>query len=148
MADQTAWGQHSCLVHFWQVAFEFTPTPALPRCPSNKINTALRSKEKPSRWKLMHRFHLWFVLACSITHYGKCPCMGKLSPVTLRQIPNPSGATPKFYKARAVPYTPQSKVEAKLDCLERDNIERVQFSNWAAPIVPVIKRDGCQDLWW
>ena len=69
------------------MAFEFTLTPALPRCPSNKINTSLRSKEKPSRQKLTHRFHLWFVLACSITHYGKCPCVGELSParVTLRE---------------------------------------------------------------
>ena len=27
---------------------------------------------------------LWFVLVCSIIHYGKCPCVGELSPITLR----------------------------------------------------------------
>ena len=75
--------QHGCLAAFWQVAFKFTPTPALPRCLSNKINTSLRSKEKSSTRNLMQSFHLWFALVCSITHYGKCPCVGELSPVTL-----------------------------------------------------------------
>ena len=79
--------QHSCLVRSWRVAFEFTPTPALPRCPSNKINTSLRSKEKLSRRKLMHSFHLWFVLACFIIlTMGKCPCVGELSPITLKAL--------------------------------------------------------------
>ena len=68
------------------VAFKFTPTPALPRCLSNKINTSLRSKEKPSTRNLTQNFHLWFALVCSITHYGKCPCVGELSPVTLKKI--------------------------------------------------------------
>ena len=40
-------------------------------------------KEKPARQNLTHRFHLWFVLVCSITNYGKCLYVGKLSPVTL-----------------------------------------------------------------
>ena len=81
MADQAV--KHSCLAAFWQVAFKFTPTQALPRCLSNMINTSLRSKEKPSRRNLTCCFYLWFVLVCSITHYGKCPCMDKLSPITL-----------------------------------------------------------------
>ena len=71
--------------------FQFTLTPALPRCPSNEINTSLWSKEKPSRRKLTHHFHLWFVLACSITHYGKCLCMGELSPITLILVWLPVG---------------------------------------------------------
>ena len=53
-------GKHRHLVHSWQVTFKCKPTPALPRCPSNKINTTLQSKELPSSWNLMHRFHLWF----------------------------------------------------------------------------------------
>ena len=76
-------GKHSRLVSSWQVAFKSKLFPALPRCPSNKINTSLQSKEAPSSWKLMHRFHLWFFLVCSITDYGECLCVGKLSPVTL-----------------------------------------------------------------
>ena len=51
--------------------------------------------------------------------------------------------TPKFYKAHPIPYALRAKVEAELDRLEKENIiKRVQFSHWAAPIVPVVKRDG------
>ena len=57
-------------LHLWLVAFNFTQTPALPRCLSNNINTSLWSKEKPFRWNLTHHCHLWFVLACFITNYG------------------------------------------------------------------------------
>ena len=62
-------GKHSRLPRSWQVAFKSKPIPALPRCPSNKINTSL----------LMHRFHLPLFLVCSFTDYGECPCMGELS---------------------------------------------------------------------
>ena len=50
---------------------------------------------------------------------------------------------PKFYKARPVPYALQPQVEAALKKLEADGvIKPVQFSQWAAPIVPVVKSDG------
>ena len=52
-------------------------------------------------------------------------------------------AQPKFYKARPVPYALRGKVEAELDRLQRQGvIEPVQFADWAAPIVPVVKLDG------
>ena len=52
-------------------------------------------------------------------------------------------AQPKFFKARSVPYTLKLKVEVELDRLEKAGVIRpVQFSDWAAPIVPVVKRDG------
>ena len=42
-----------------------------------------------------------------------------------------------------VPYALRTKVEQELDRLEKSGIiEPVQFSEWAAPIVPVVKRDG------
>ena len=55
---------------------------------------------------------------------------------------NPN-ARPRFYKACPVPHAIQGKLKLELDRLEREKIIRpIQFSNWAAPVVPVIKRDG------
>ena len=52
-------------------------------------------------------------------------------------------ATPKFHMARTVPFAYREKVEAELVRLESLGIiSPVQFSNWAAPIVPVAKKDN------
>ena len=49
---------------------------------------------------------------------------------------------PIFCKARPVPYAIRSQVEAELEKLTQQNIlEPVPFSDWAAPIVPVLKSD-------
>ena len=49
----------------------------------------------------------------------------------------------RFCKPRTVPYTLKGKVEQELERLEHTGIiESVQFADWAAPIVPVVKRDG------
>ena len=54
-----------------------------------------------------------------------------------------NNATPKFYKARTVPLALKEKVEAELDNLESMGIiSPIQFSRWAAPVVPVIKQNG------
>ena len=51
-------------------------------------------------------------------------------------------ATPRFFKARSVPYSMQSLVDKELDKLVSDGvIEPVRFAEWAAPIVPVLKSD-------
>ena len=48
---------------------------------------------------------------------------------------------PKFCKACVVPYAMRKLVE-ELDPLQEDGIiEPIQFSEWAAPIVPVMKAD-------
>lgn len=52
-------------------------------------------------------------------------------------------ATPKFITARPLPYAFKAKVEMELDRLQSEGIlSPVEFSAWAAPIVPVLKQGG------
>ena len=52
-------------------------------------------------------------------------------------------AKPKFFKPRSIPFALRERVESELDRLESDGvIERTTYSEWAAPIVAVPKRDG------
>ena len=51
-------------------------------------------------------------------------------------------ALPKFYKARSLPYAMRDKVEQELQKLQSAGIiQPISFSEWAAPVVPVLKRD-------
>ena len=50
-------------------------------------------------------------------------------------------AMPRFCKARTVPYALKPLVESELNRLESEGIiSPVQFSHWAAPIVPIRKK--------
>ncbi|XP_036813549.1 uncharacterized protein K02A2.6-like [Oncorhynchus mykiss] len=52
-------------------------------------------------------------------------------------------ATPKFCKARSVPYSLRPKVEAEIDRLQDTGVlMKVDRSEWATPIVPIVKKDG------
>ena len=52
-------------------------------------------------------------------------------------------ANPKFCRPRPVPYVYRQKVDQELQRLEQQGIiEPVQSSDWAAPIVPVMKKEG------
>ena len=52
-------------------------------------------------------------------------------------------ATPKFFKARPVPYALCDKVDKELDHLEKEGvIQPITHSDRAAPVVPVVQCDG------
>jgi hypothetical protein len=55
----------------------------------------------------------------------------------------PENTHPKFYKPRPVPIMLKPKVEDELKRLQDAGIiSPVRSSPWAAPVVPVLKKDG------
>ncbi|BHF83536.1 hypothetical protein SprV_0902667900 [Sparganum proliferum] len=69
----------------------------------------------------------------SATHYRGPPVKSQFQ----------SDFRPRFFKARTVPYAVAPKVAEELDRLQKaDIIEPMQYSEWAAPIVPVLKFNG------
>ena len=68
--------------------------------------------------------------------------LGKLQGVEAK-IYVEEGTRPRFEKARPVPFAISEKVEKELDRLQALGvIKPVRFSDWAAPIVPIPKKDG------
>ena len=68
--------------------------------------------------------------------------MGKLKDVEAK-IYIEEGAQPSFKKARPVVFARRAEVERELDRLQSLGvIKPVRFSDWASPIVPVLKGDG------
>ena len=52
-------------------------------------------------------------------------------------------ATPKFHRAGSVPYSMKARIEEELDrFVNLDILQPVQFSDWATPVVPVLKPDN------
>ena len=67
--------------------------------------------------------------------------LGKLKRYKAKITLDPQ-ATPRFCKARPVPYALKAKVEEELDRLTAEGIiEPRQLADWAAPIEPVLKGD-------
>ena len=53
------------------------------------------------------------------------------------------GAKPKFCRTRPVPYVMKVAVEQELDRLEKVGVlKKVDFSDWATPVVLVPKKEG------
>ena len=70
------------------------------------------------------------------------PQVGTLKGVKAK-ITLQENVTPKFMKARSVPYALRANVEEDIDRLVQENIlKKVDHSQWAAPIAPVLKSNG------
>ena len=68
--------------------------------------------------------------------------LGLVKNVAAKLLVDPE-VSPRFYRPRSVPHAMRPKIEQELQRLEKNGIiESVQFADWAAPIVPVLKRDG------
>ncbi|XP_058868762.1 uncharacterized protein K02A2.6-like [Acipenser ruthenus] len=68
--------------------------------------------------------------------------LGTMKGIEAKIIVKPD-SKPKFCQKRTVPYAIKPKVDAELTrLLENGVVSPVQFSDWATPIVPVIKKDG------
>ena len=68
--------------------------------------------------------------------------LGTIKPyqATLKVHPD---VQPKFFKPRPVPFAIKGAIEAELDRLEANGaLQKVTHSDWAAPIVPVPKKNG------
>ena len=94
-------------------------------------------------WESINRVHIDNALAKVLMSHKMVfeEGLGKLKGYTAKIHVDP-GATPRFCKARPVPYALKSMVEEELDRLQKEDIiEPVQYAEWAAPIVPVVKKD-------
>ena len=68
--------------------------------------------------------------------------LGTVQPFTAKLHVRPD-AVPKFCKARPVPFSIKKAIEEELGKLEEAGIlEKITYSEWAAPIVAVPKKDG------
>ena len=52
-----------------------------------------------------------------------------------------SGAQPKYCKVRSVPFAMRAKVEELERLVSEGIIDPVQFADWVASIVPIVKSD-------
>lgn len=96
-------------------------------------------------WEELHHIHQPnLTLAAVLDKHSKVFSeeLGMVRGVSAKLHVDPQ-AQPRFYRPRSVPYAMKEKVELELDRLHQQGIiEPVQFSEWAAPIVPVLKQNG------
>lgn len=52
-------------------------------------------------------------------------------------------AVPRFIRPRSVPCAMRATVDEEINCLQKEQvIQPVEYSEWAAPVVPVLKIDA------
>ncbi|BHF61691.1 hypothetical protein SprV_0100466700 [Sparganum proliferum] len=104
-----------------------------PSAPSKQLPSCYRCGQHHIRWSDCRHQKTDLFHDDSATHYRGPPVKFQFQ----------SDFRPRFFKARTVPYAVAPKVEEELDRLQKaDIIEPMPYSEWAAPIVPVLKSDG------
>ena len=99
-------------------------------------------KQIALNWKAIHNVNM-DQLQTILNQYSEVfkPGVGMLKEYKAHIFIDPS-VPPKFCKARSLPYTMKPLVEAQLDKLVQEGIlSPIEHSEWAAPIVPVMKAD-------
>lgn len=93
-------------------------------------------------WKQIHRVQSYGLQAVLDRHSEVFrDGLGTMKGFAAKIYVDPN-ATPSFSPARSVPYALREKVEQELDRLHREGVlEPVEVSEWAAPIVAVLKAD-------
>ena len=95
-------------------------------------------------WKAIHQMQGPSALATTLDAHKDVfqEGLGMIQGTTAKLQVDPQ-VSPWFYKPRPVPFSLRQKVEHELERLEKEGIIRPRrFSDWAAPIVPVLKADG------
>ena len=70
------------------------------------------------------------------------PGMGVMTQLTAH-LTLKEHAEPRFFKPHPIPFAIKDRVGRELDRLEKSGVlHRVDYADWAAPIVPVPKKDG------
>ncbi|PAA73574.1 hypothetical protein BOX15_Mlig008794g1 [Macrostomum lignano] len=98
--------------------------------------------DQSSRWQLLLRCRPDCSSCSTSTAMFFSPELGKYNgpPVSLNMKPD---AQPRFMKARNLPFALKDKVESQLNReIEQGILVPVQHSEYASPVVPVLKSDG------
>ena len=100
-------------------------------------------KEIPINWRAVHAVRSASLQALKEKHRRLFePGLGELKGVKVR-LDIGRTVPPRFCKARSLPYVFKEKVELQLQKdIDSGILEEVQNSSWAAPIVPILKKDG------
>ena len=100
----------------------------------NKVGIYLAGLAKSSRVNQVHNLN---DLLLEYKVNANKPVTGMVAKIHLQ-----SSAVPKFTKARTIPFHYRTMVEVELDRMTEEGIiEPISRSEWAAPIVPVLKTD-------